>query len=65
MIQRIVRFATRRILGRRPKRWVGVTRITVIPKGWHSTEYWDVDVDIMLQDEGRTLKVWVNKKEGP
>jgi hypothetical protein len=64
-MNRIIGFATRRILGRRPIRWVGISRITVIPKDWHSTEFWDVDVDIMLQDEGRTLKVWVARKETP
>lgn len=65
-IQRIVRFTTGRLLGRRPTVAPGVTRLTVIPRNYGldlSREWWDGEVKFMLQDDGRTLKVWITRKE--
>lgn len=69
MNHRIVRFATRRLLNRRPIKWVGVSRLTIVDhrRQGHGLviEAWHSNVELMLQDDGHTLKLWITDKEGP
>jgi hypothetical protein len=43
----------------------GITRLTVVDRNGRSYERWNVDVSLDVQDNGRTLKFFLDDKPEP